>query len=115
VLSRTLNAAHKLQIGTQLLESTDGYCYVHDGAESLQSEWLAQLLSKRGTDGKLRATALDLSLLHSKTSEAQHEAMQATIVALTRLASAPVTASPRPSPLTRLPAPALLGVAQVGR
>ena len=71
-LGATLNAAHKLQIGVQLLE-TPGvpYTYISDGAESLQSEWLAQLLSMHDADGHLKCTALDLSLLHSKTSEAQ--------------------------------------------
>ena len=51
----TLNQAHKLQIGVQLLETEgDSYTYIADGAESLQSEWLAQLLSHRGADGKLQ-------------------------------------------------------------
>ena len=81
----TLNAAHKLQIGTQLLETSDGYCYTSDGAESLQSEWLAQLLSRRGADGKLHTTALDLSLLHSKTSEAQLAAFQASLKSVAEL------------------------------
>eukprot|EP00966_Prymnesium_polylepis_P325229 7381210-Prymnesium_polylepis.1 len=72
----TLNQAHKLQIGVQLLETEgDSYCYVSDGAESLQSEWLSQLLSRRDANGKLQCTALDLSLLHSKTAEAQKVAM----------------------------------------
>ena len=69
----TLNQAHKLQMGVELLEHGDGsYCYIADGAESLQSEWLGQLLSRRdAATGKLHVMALDLSLLHSKTSEAQ--------------------------------------------
>ena len=73
----TLNMAHKLQIGTQLLETEgDSYCYVADGAESLQSEYLVQLLSRRDENGKLQTTALDLNLLHSKTSEAQAAAFR---------------------------------------
>lgn len=73
----TLNQAHKLQIGLQLLETEgDKYCYIADGAESLQSEWLAQLLSRRDECGKLQITALDLNLLHSKTSEAQNAAFR---------------------------------------
>ena len=73
----TLNQAHKLQMGVLLLETEgDNYCYVADGAESLQSEWLAQLLSRRDMNGKLQVTSLDLNLLHSKTSEAQHAAFK---------------------------------------
>eukprot|EP00965_Chrysotila_dentata_P227489 6196047-Pleurochrysis_carterae.AAC.5 len=41
----TLSQAHKLQIGTQLLQGDHGYCYISDGAESQQTEYLAQLLS----------------------------------------------------------------------
>ena len=42
-------------MGVQLLETEDdSYCYVADGAESLQSEWLAQLLSRRDANGKLQ-------------------------------------------------------------
>ena len=77
----TLNMAHKLQIGVELLDHGDSkYCYIADGAESLQSEWLAQLLSRRDeSTGKLHVTALDLSLLHSKTSEAQAAACRESI------------------------------------
>ena len=75
----TLNQAHKLQVGVQLLESEDDYCYISDGAESLQSEWLIQLLSRRDASGKLQVTALDLNRLHSKTSEAQHEAFKGSL------------------------------------
>eukprot|EP00965_Chrysotila_dentata_P077990 2571806-Pleurochrysis_carterae.AAC.1 len=55
----TLNQAHKLQVGTQLLKADDGCCYISDGAESLQTEYLAQLLSCHDADGNLKATALD--------------------------------------------------------
>lgn len=73
----TLNQAHKLQIGIQLLETEgDNYTYIADGAESLQSEWLSQLLSHRDANGKLKITALDLNLLHSKTAEAQQKAFK---------------------------------------
>jgi hypothetical protein len=57
----------------QLLEAPDGYCYISDGAESLQSEWCAHLLSRRGADGKLNISALDLSLMNAKTAEAQSQ------------------------------------------
>ena len=43
-----LYKAHQLQIGLELLESAEvERCYISDGAESLQSEWLCQLLSRR--------------------------------------------------------------------
>ena len=71
----TLNQAHKLQIGVQLLETEgESYCYTADGAETLQSERLAQLLSHRDVNGKLQVTALDLSLLHCKNAQAQQAA-----------------------------------------
>ena len=79
----TLNQAHKLQIGTQLLEADDGYCYISDGAESLlQTEYLAQLLSRRDADGNLKATALDLTMLQSKSLKAFKEALRETAALL---------------------------------
>eukprot|EP00965_Chrysotila_dentata_P141649 4680993-Pleurochrysis_carterae.AAC.1 len=74
----TLNQAHKLQIGTQLLEADDGYCYIYPTApKSVQTEYLAQLLSLRDADhGNLKATVLDLTMLQSKTSAAQAEAFK---------------------------------------
>eukprot|EP00965_Chrysotila_dentata_P048279 1601329-Pleurochrysis_carterae.AAC.4 len=43
------------------------------GRAWLQTEYLAQLLSRLDADGHLKATALDLTMLQSKTSEAQAE------------------------------------------
>ena len=38
----TLNQVHKLQIGSELLEAGDTtYCYIADGGESLQIDYLA--------------------------------------------------------------------------
>ena len=49
----TLNQVHKLQIGSELLEAGDTkYCYIADGGESLQIDYLAQLLSRRDADGE---------------------------------------------------------------
>ena len=49
----TLNQVHKLQIGSELLEAGDTkYCYIVDGGESLQIDYLAQLLSRRNADGE---------------------------------------------------------------
>eukprot|EP00965_Chrysotila_dentata_P068207 2256027-Pleurochrysis_carterae.AAC.3 len=41
----TLNQAHKLQISMQLLEADNGYCYISNGAESLQTVYLTWLPS----------------------------------------------------------------------
>jgi len=47
----TLNRVHKLQIGSELLETGDTkYCYIADGGELLQIDYLAQLLSRRDAD-----------------------------------------------------------------
>eukprot|EP00965_Chrysotila_dentata_P209909 6185571-Pleurochrysis_carterae.AAC.1 len=72
----TLNQTHKLQVGTKLLEANDGYCYISDGAESLRTEYLALLLFRHDADGNLKATALDLTMLQSKTLAAQAEAFK---------------------------------------
>jgi len=79
-----LYKAHQLQIGLELLESAEAEnCYIADGAESLQSEWLCQLLSRRDPNsGALKVTALDLSELHSKTAEAQHAAFKESLKAV---------------------------------
>ena len=45
-------------------------CYLADGAESQQREYLGQLLSRR-VNGVLQVRALDLAQLSSKTGEAQ--------------------------------------------
>eukprot|EP00965_Chrysotila_dentata_P141167 4665983-Pleurochrysis_carterae.AAC.1 len=58
----TVNQAHKLQVGTQLLEADVGYCYIFDGAESLQTEYLAQLLSRRDASWKSHTLALYVSV-----------------------------------------------------
>eukprot|EP00965_Chrysotila_dentata_P046490 1545045-Pleurochrysis_carterae.AAC.1 len=42
----------------ELLEAEDGYCYISNCAESLQTEYFAQLLSRRNADGNLKATAV---------------------------------------------------------
>jgi len=81
-----LNQAHKLQVGVQLLESpNDSYCYISDGAESLQTDYLAQLLSHRDASGKLQTIALDLSTLHGKSSEAQCAAFRESMRAVAEI------------------------------
>ena len=82
-----LYKAHQLQIGFELLESAEvERCYISDGAESLQSEWLCQLLSRRDPNsGELKVSALDLSELHCKTAEAQHAAFKESLKAMAEL------------------------------
>ena len=105
-----LYKAHQLQIGLELLESAEAErCYIADGAESLQSEWLCQLLSRRDPNsGELKVTALDLSELHSKTAEAQHaafkESLKAVAEVLRDIAVLPMI-FPLPSSASSLPDP----------
>jgi len=105
-----LYKAHQLQIGLELLESAEAErCYIADGTESLQSEWLCQLLSPRDPNsGALKVTALDLSELHSKTAEAQHaafkESLKAVAEVLRDIAVLPMI-FPLPSSASSLPAP----------
>ena len=82
-----LYKAHQLQIGLELLESAEvERCYISDGAESLQSEWLCQLLSRRDPNsGELKVSALDLSELQCKTAEAQHAAFKESLKAMAEL------------------------------
>jgi hypothetical protein len=56
-----------------LLKDQDEHssCYIADGAESQQHEWLAQMLSKRLPDGQLDLMAIDMAVMGSKTAEAQ--------------------------------------------
>jgi len=95
---------HELQIGSELLEAGDTtYCYIADGGESLQIDYLAKLLSRYDAAGEapppvsrlrspkqnfssglapplaghlLRVTALDLSTLHGKMAKAHLKAFK---------------------------------------
>ena len=82
-----LYKAHQPQIGLELLESAEvERCYISDGAESLQSEWLCQLLSRRDPNsGELKVSALDLSELQCKTAAAQHAAFKESLKAMAEL------------------------------
>ena len=73
-MAAVMNQLNKLQVGEWLLEhvESDGEtscCYLADGAESQQVDYLGQLLSRR-VNGKIEIKALDLNALKSKTSEA---------------------------------------------
>jgi hypothetical protein len=65
---------HNIQVGCWLLEGIDEcYCYIADGANSMQQEIYAQLLSRRNTQtGKLESRALSISAISDKSSEGQH-------------------------------------------
>eukprot|EP00966_Prymnesium_polylepis_P104269 2414873-Prymnesium_polylepis.1 len=70
---------NKLQIGEWLndhLESDEtSCCYLADGAESQQIDYLGQLLARR-VNGKLEIMALDLAAVPGKTAEAQANAFR---------------------------------------
>eukprot|EP00965_Chrysotila_dentata_P022195 734297-Pleurochrysis_carterae.AAC.21 len=88
----TLNQAHKLQdwhAAAQGRQWVDDYCYISDGAESLQTINLVQLLSRRDTDSSIfqllsrrdadsnpQITTLHIKKLNSKTATAQAEAFK---------------------------------------
>ena len=57
-------------------DSETSCCYIADGAESQQREYLGQLLSRR-VNGELQLRALDLNSIGSKTGEAQARALSA--------------------------------------
>ena len=70
-----------MQVGEWLLEymqsdSETSCCYLADGAESQQREYLGQLLSRR-VNGELQLRALDLNSIGSKTGEAQARTLRA--------------------------------------
>ena len=71
-LMRELNKLQAAEwMGDLLTDDEASCCYMADGAESMQSEWLAQILSKRDKDGKLAVFAIDMAVMDSKTAEAQ--------------------------------------------
>ena len=58
-------------MGDLLMDENKSSCYIADAAESMQHEWLATILSKRGEDGRLALMAIDMAIMGSKTAEAQ--------------------------------------------
>jgi len=77
-----MNQLNKLQMGEWLMQHIESdetsCCYLADGAESQQVDYLGQLLSRR-VNGKLEIKALDLNALKSKTSEAQAAAFRSSL------------------------------------
>lgn len=70
---------NKLQMGEWLVEYVESdetsCCYLADGAESQQIDYLGTLLARR-VDGELQIRALDLAKLGGKTAEAQAAAFR---------------------------------------
>ena len=78
-----LRQLNKLQMGEWLMQhiESDGEtscCYLADGAESQQVDYLGQLLSRR-VNGKLEIKALDLNALKGKTADAQAAAFRSSL------------------------------------
>jgi hypothetical protein len=74
-----MNQLNKLQIGEWLVEHIESdetsCCYLADGAESQQLDYLGQLLARR-IDGKLVIKALDLAHLRGKSAVDQAAAFE---------------------------------------
>ena len=74
---------HKFQLGEWLLRDIDAsYCYVADGANSMQQELMAHLLCRRNAaTGKIESMAVTMDAITDKTAEGQaakyKEAMEA--------------------------------------
>jgi hypothetical protein len=75
---------HKMQVGEWLLEDPEAsYCYVADGANSLQKEILAQLLYRRNKEtGKLESMAMSIDEIADKTSAGQQVKFVASLAAI---------------------------------
>eukprot|EP00966_Prymnesium_polylepis_P336473 7391591-Prymnesium_polylepis.2 len=75
---------HKLQVAEWLLQDPSGnYCYIADGANSMQQEILAQILSRRNKEtGKLESMAISLDAISDKSSEGQHQKYTAALEAI---------------------------------
>ena len=73
---------NKLLVGEWLVEHLESdetsCCYLADGAESQQVDYLGQLLARR-VAGKLEIRALDLAALDDKTADAQAAAFRASL------------------------------------
>ena len=78
-MAGVMNQLNKLQMGEWLVEYLESdetsCCYLADGAESLQVDYLGQLLARR-VNGVLQVKALDLNALRGKTAAAQADAFK---------------------------------------
>eukprot|EP00966_Prymnesium_polylepis_P020799 478648-Prymnesium_polylepis.1 len=96
---------HKLQVGQWLLDYVQSdeetsCCYIADGAESQQRDFLAQMLARR-VDGKLELMALDLAQLKGKSAEAQAAAFHESIESVVALMEKAGMADKRAAELLR--------------
>ena len=88
-MAAVMNQLNKLQMGEWLLQHIESdeetsCCYLADGAESQQVDYLGQLLSRR-VNGKLEIKALDLNKLGSKTADAQAAAFRSSLEEIAEL------------------------------
>ena len=82
-MAAVMNQLNKLHVGEWLLQHIESdeetsCCYLADGAESQQVDYLGQLLSRR-VNGKLEIKALSLDALGSKTADAQAAAFRTSL------------------------------------
>lgn len=95
---------NRLQVGQWLIEHLESdetsCCYLADGAESQQIDYLGQLLARR-VDGQLQIRALDLNALGGKTADAQATAFRETLEEVTALMEKAQLADPRVAELLR--------------
>ena len=88
-MAGVMNQLNKLQVGQWLLDYMESdaetsCCYIADGAESQQRDFLAQMLARR-IDGKLELMALDLAQLKGKSAEAQAAAFNESLESVVAL------------------------------
>lgn len=90
-LSAIAGEAHRFQLGEWLLQDADAnFCYIADGANSLQQEMMAHLLSRRDqSSGKIESMAVGVDAIHDKSAENQaacyRQAMRAAAEAMCEL------------------------------
>jgi hypothetical protein len=82
-MAGVMKQLHKLQVGQWLLDYMESdtetsCCYIADGAESQQRDFLAQMLARR-INGKLELMPLALDQLKGKSAEAQAAAFRESI------------------------------------
>ena len=103
-MAGVMNQLNKLQVGewlTEHLESDEtSCCYLADGAESQQIDYLGQLLARR-VDGHLQIKALDLAALGSKTADAQAAAFRTSMAEMAALMEKAGKADARAAELLR--------------
>ena len=81
-MAAVMNEINKLQIGEWMLDYLNSdetsCCYIADGAESQQIDYLGQLLTRR-VNGKIEIMALSLDALGGKTAVDQAAAFDASL------------------------------------